>query len=74
MQEKIEITCDICFKMIQYEEIVYIPFNEHEPNEITYQRQDHTRCEILQRKRKKALEILQKIEEEIEEERWISEQ
>jgi hypothetical protein len=60
--------------MIQYEKIVYIPFNEHQPNEITYVRQDHIRCEILRKKRKKALQILKEIEEDIEEERWIAEQ
>jgi len=67
-------TCDICLKIILYEKSFFIPFNENEPNTITYERQDHPRCEVLERKRKKALDILQKIEEDIEEERWAAEQ
>jgi len=67
-------TCDICLKIILYEQTVFIPFNENEPNTITYERVEHIRCQILRRKRKKALDILQRIEEDIEEERWAAEQ
>jgi hypothetical protein len=67
-------TCNICLKIILYEKSFFIPSDDSKPTEITYERQDHPRCEVLERKRKKALDILKKIEEDIEEERWISEQ
>ena len=64
-------TCHICFKMIEYEKMVYIPFDDSKPNKIIYEKHLHIRCQILERKRNKALDFLKKIEEEIEEERYV---